>query len=74
MRHTTLGENMVKGAALVNTLIENSDRVRSYDFSHLNRCSEQFTDANAPKKLNGSKMTTKVKQSNEKRVNYTFAL
>lgn len=64
---------MVKGAALVNTLIENSDRVRSYDFSHLNRSSEHLTDVNVPRKLNGSKMTTKVK-SNERRVNYTFAL
>lgn len=65
---------MVKGAELINTLIENADRVRSYDFSHLNCGAEQLTGANAPRKLSGSKMTSKVKQPNEKRVNYTFAL
>lgn len=65
---------MVKGAALVNALIENSDRVRSYDFSHLNSTAEHVVGRNAPKKLSGSKMAAKVKRSNEKRVCYTFAL
>lgn len=65
---------MVKGAALVNALIENSDRVQSYDFSHLNRTAGNQAGANAPRKLSGSKMTTKIKQQSDTRVSYTFAL
>lgn len=63
---------MVEGARLLNALIDNSNKVRAYDFGHLN--GQGNADAGAPRKLSGTKMTKRAKRSDEARVSYTFAL
>lgn len=65
---------MVKGAKLLNALIDNSNKVRAYDFSHLNNLGDAAANASAPRKLSGVKMTKRAKKSDEARVSYTFAL
>lgn len=65
---------MVEGARLLNALIDNSNKVRAYDFGHLNGQGNAAADAGAPRKLSGTKMTKRAKRSDEARVSYTFAL
>lgn len=65
---------MAKGNDRLNALIENSQKVGAYDFSHLERTQDKALVAKSPTKLTGSKMTKRTKRSSEQRVNYTFAL
>lgn len=65
---------MVKGNKQLNALIENSQKVRAYDFSHLAGVEINLVGAELPKKLTGSKMTKRTKSSSESRACYTFAL
>ena len=59
-----------KSATLVNTLMENSRRVRSYEFCNI----AVGENARPPRPLTGSKMIKKVKTTGDARAHYTFAL